>query len=120
MTDRVQWREEPDGFRYLHVDYRDADEAQRYDVLRASADELTAHPGLRSLVEIGEMEHDQAWFKGVKDAAKAYGRQGLRMAVVCSSRESAARIRMIGYLAGDGNARPFDDPAQALAWLREA
>lgn len=119
MTDRVQWREEPDGFRYLHVDYRDADEAQRYEVFRASAHALASNPGMRSLVETGDMEHDPAWFKGVKDAARAYAKQGLRMAVLCERRESAARIRMLAFLGGSDNVQPFDDPAEALAWLRE-
>ena len=120
MTGRVRWQEEPDGFRYLHVDYRDADEAQRYEVLRASAEELLGHPGLRSLVEIGDMEHDPVWFKQVKDAARAYGKQGLRMAVLCARRDSAARIRMLAYLSGADHARPFDDEAEALAWLRDS
>lgn len=119
MSDRVRWREEPDGFRYLHVDYRDADEGARYEVFRASADALTENPGMRSLVEIGEMAHDPVWFKAVKDASRAYARQGLRMAVLCSTRESAARTKMLGYLAGNDTAQPFDDPAEALAWLRE-
>lgn len=119
MTDRVRWREEPDGFRYLHVDYRDADAAERDDVFRASGAELVANPGMRSLVEIGDMEHDPAWFKGVKDAARTFAKRGLRMAVLCDRKDSAARIRMLAYLGGADNAQPFHDQAEALAWLRQ-
>ena len=119
MTDRVQWCEEPDGFRYLHVDYRDADEVARYEVFRASADALAENPGMRSLVEIGEMAHDPMWFKAVKDTSREFARLGPWMAVLCSTRESAARTKMLGYLAGNDAAQPFDDAAEALAWLRE-
>ncbi len=114
-----EWREEPDGFRYLFVDYRSLDAEGRYAALQESAAELAAHPGMRSLVDVSDMEFDPAWFKAVKEANPPFTADGPRVAVVCAGREPAARTRLLAFLAGGDQSRPFDTHDEALDWLRQ-
>lgn len=121
MTDRVQWREEPDGFRYLATDYRGTTSDERYEVFRAGAARAPQTADRHLVLVLASDEGlDPAWFKEVKDHNSSTAADDrVRVAVVGAGRKGAAVATMINARLSYERARHFTEEAEAVAWLRE-
>lgn len=122
MTDRVQWREEPDGFRYLVTDYRGSTTQERFEVFR---ERTAAVPEgvdrIPVLVLAADEGLDPMWFKEVKDHNSSTARDDrVRVALVGTGRKGGALAAMLNARLPYERARSFADEAEAVAWLREA
>lgn len=115
----VTWQEEPDGFRYLHVDYRDAAPQEALAVLLEATDIVRRHPGARVLIEVDGLATDRDWLAAAKRSShEVFGPTGAMAAVIGVPPLGRVILRGLNAVGGGGPTLPFPDRHRAMAWLR--
>lgn len=114
------WREAPDGFTYLDVDFRGGDAQERSAALQAGTAAVRAAVGRVAVLchrEAGAF--DVAWFKLVKDTNRALRHLDLKVAFVGLGSRGGVYAGMLNLRVGHERVRAFDDEGSALAWMQE-
>ena len=116
----AEWRQTPDGFRYVVTDYRDASEQERYAVFRTGTELADATGGrVAVLVLAGDAGIDPAWFKQVKDHNSNERVDRVRVALVGLGRRGPSIAGVLNVRLSHERAQAFDDEGSAVAWLQE-
>ena len=113
------WQEEPDGFRYLYVDYRDAGPDEALAVLDSSAEALRPTQNARVLIDVQGFQADREWLAATKRCNHdVFGPTGVMAAVIGITPIGRVILRGFNAVGGGSPTLPFADRARAMAWLR--
>jgi hypothetical protein len=113
------WQEEPDGFRYLYVDYRGAAPQEALDVLLAATEVIRGTHDARVLIEIDGSTVDRQWMAAAKRSShEVFGPNGAIAAIVGVHPFGRVLMRGMNAVGGGGKVLPFPHRERALEWLR--
>ena len=116
----TQWREEPDGFRYLDVDFVGGDTPERLETLLTACTACEEASGRVPILVHWESDGlDMAFFKEVKDANRRLRHLDIRAAFLGLGGRGGAMAALFNIRVGHERVRSFDGDAVALAWLKE-
>lgn len=113
------WHDEG-TLRYLIVDFRGGDDAERLAVLQHAIAETEASPGRTLMLVHWDSDGlDMAFFKEVKDANRRLRHLDIRAVFLGLGSRGGALAALFNIRVGHERVRSFDDEGAALGWLRE-
>lgn len=113
------WREEPDGFRYLYIDYRGAGPGEALAVLLGATEVLRETLDARVVIEVDGSTVDREWMAAAKRSShEVFGPNRAVAATIGIHTLGRVLLRGMNAVGGGGRIMPFPDLARALAWLR--